>query len=390
MERSIIHLNVADFAVAVERVTDPRLKHRPVIIAPEKGNRATVYDMSEEAYQTGVRKRMMLRKAKQLCADARVLPPYPDRYERAMHALFQRALPYSPLVETGDGDGHLFVDVTGTGRLFGPPAEVAWRLCSYIRKDLRLDPIWSVASNKLVAKVATRLVKPAGEYIVDAGEEAAFLAPLPIRLIPGIEHADLLKLQAFNLSQVFQVAALSLEHLRILLGNRATLLYESVRGIDPSPVLPAGEKPLQVVVDRTFDEDTNDAAALARILYDASEEAGRTLRFRRLTARRVGILLDYSDGVRHTRHTTATPATADDGVLFERLRNVLGKVWTRRVRIRRLRVICAGLIFPPAQLELFPADRQEAERRTRLVAAMDKIRNRFGRKAIRVGRMLVV
>ena len=79
--------------------------------------------------------------------------------------------PYSPLIEHGEGDGHLFMDVTGTGRLFGPPVDVAWRLRRQAAADLRLAPIWAVAPNKLVAKVATRLVKPDGEYIVGAGEE---------------------------------------------------------------------------------------------------------------------------------------------------------------------------------------------------------------------------
>ena len=117
MDRSIIHLNVADFAVAVERTIDCRLRHRPVIVAPRGAARAAVYDMSEEAYQCGVCKGMPLRKAERLCRDARILPPHPDRYERAMGALCKQAFQYSPFVEPGEGDGHLFVDVTGTSRL---------------------------------------------------------------------------------------------------------------------------------------------------------------------------------------------------------------------------------------------------------------------------------
>ncbi len=111
---------------------------------------------------------MPLRRAAGMCRDAVILSLHPDRYERVMQALFKRALPYSPLVEMADGDGHLFVDATGTGRLFGPPMDVARRLCRKVRTDLGLDPIWSVAPNKLVAKIASRLVKPVGEYIVPA------------------------------------------------------------------------------------------------------------------------------------------------------------------------------------------------------------------------------
>jgi DNA polymerase-4 len=190
MNRSIIHLNVADFAVAVERAVDQRLNQRPVIIAPEGAARAAVYDMSNEAYMAGIRKGMALRRAVRLCRDVQILPPHPDRYELAMRDVLKRALPYSPLIETGEDDGHLFMDATGTSRLFGPPMDVAWRLRRQIKTDLGLDPVWSVAPNKLVAKVATRLVKPDGEYIVAPGAEKALLAPLPVSLLPGIEHSD--------------------------------------------------------------------------------------------------------------------------------------------------------------------------------------------------------
>ena len=94
MERSIIHLNIADFAVAVERAVDGRLRGRPVIIAPEGAARAAVYDMSQEAYLSGIRKGMALRRATRLCKDAQILPPHPDRYEHTMCALLKQTLPY--------------------------------------------------------------------------------------------------------------------------------------------------------------------------------------------------------------------------------------------------------------------------------------------------------
>ena len=114
-ERSIIHINVADFAVAVERLVDSRLRGRPVIIAPGGAARAAVYDMSEESYQSGVRKGMTLGRALGCCRDAVVLPPRPTRYEHAMIRLVKHALPYSPLIEMTDHNGHLFVDATRTG-----------------------------------------------------------------------------------------------------------------------------------------------------------------------------------------------------------------------------------------------------------------------------------
>ncbi|MGD8962149.1 MAG: hypothetical protein PVH43_06520 [Desulfobacterales bacterium] len=388
MNRSIIHLNVADFAVAVERAVDCRLHERPVIIAPEGAVRAAVYDMSNEAYLAGIRKGMALQRAVRLCKDVHILPPHPHRYEQAMRDVLARALPYSPLIETGEDDGHLFMDATGTGRLFGPPRDVAWRLRRQIKSDLGLDPIWSVAPNKLVAKVATRLVKPDGEYIVPAGEEKALLAPLPVRLVPGIERDDLLRLREFNLTHAFQVAALSLEQLEIPFVARARLLYEAVRGIDSSPVLPVGQKPPQVIADHEFGTDTNDVHTLESVLYRLVEQAGARLRQRRQAARRIAIVLDYSDGMRRARQVAARPATANDLTLFELARRVLHLAWIRRVRIRHLRLVCDRLAFPPAQLELFVVDRKADRKRSELVNAIDSVRQRFGPESIYMGRVL--
>jgi DNA polymerase-4 len=388
MDRSIIHLNVADFAVAVERAMDCRLKDRPIIIAPGGAGRAAVYDMSEEAYQAGIRKGMLLRRAAGLCSGVKILSPHPERYEQAMQDLFRRALPYSPLIETGDADGHLFMDATGSSRLFGPPVDVAWRLCRQIKKDLGLNPIWSVAPNKLVAKVATRIVKPSGEYIVSAGEEEPFLAPLPVSLIPGIERDDLLRLREFNLTRASQISALGPEQLQVPFGTRSVWICQAARGIDPSPVLPAEKKPSKVIADHEFGNDTNDLSALEDTLYTLVERAGVELRRRRQAARRVAIILDYSDGMRCARQVAAKPATSNDFTLFKPARCALMLALKRRVRVRHMRLICDRPTFPPAQLELFAGEQRKSEKRDNLVSAIDRIRHCFGNSAIKVARTL--
>ena len=359
-ERSIIHINVADFAVAVERLMDSRLRGRPVIIAPEGAVRAAVYDMSEESYQSGVRKGMALRRALRYCRDAIVLSPHPACYERAMTQLFKHALPYSPLIEVTDHNGHLFVDATGTGKLFGPPPDVAWRIRKTVRADMGFDPIWSVAPNKLVAKVATRMVKPTGEYIVGAGDEEDFLKPLPLHLIPGIEREDLKRFREFNLTRAGHVANLSMGQLNVLFGSRSRNLCDAVRGIDPSPVAPIGQKRPMVSVDHEFGDDSNDVAVVGGVLYQLIEQAGADLRRRRLTARQIKIIIDYSDGKRIIRQAAANPATANDFRLFAVAKLALKRAWKRRVRIRHLRLICDRLTYPPAQMGLF-AEYEEEE-----------------------------
>ena len=388
MERTIIHLNVADFAVAVERRLDSRLRRRPLIVAPVGLARAVVYDMSEEAFAAGVRKAMPLARARRLCPEAVVRPPRVARYEQAMTDLVQRALAYSPRVEPGPGDGHLFADVTGTSRLFGPAVDVAWRLGREIRRDTGLEPIWSVGPSKLIAKVATRLVKPRGEYIVGAGEEEAFLAPLSLELIPGLERRDLAGLRAFNLTRAGQVQPLSPAQLEVPFGRRADFIYEAVHGVDPSPVLPAGERPPVVRVVRELGTDRNDVRGIEGALYALAERAGRELRRRRLAARRVTVGLDYADGRRHVGRAAVAAATADDGLLFALARRALQQAWRRRVRVRCMTLVCRRLTFPPAQLPLFADERDAEIRRRRLMGALDRIRGRFGPESIRVGRTL--
>jgi DNA polymerase-4 len=387
-ERTIIHLNVADFAVAVERVLDARLRERPVVIAPEGASRAAVFDMSDEAFQHGIRKGMALARAQRLCRDTVVIAPHADRYEQAMRDLLAHALPYSPLIEMTDSNGHLFIDATGTHRLFGPAYDIAWRIRKAVRKELGLDPIWSVAHNKLLAKVATRVVKPAGEYILDEGQEQAFLSPLPVALVPGLDEADLVHLREYRLDRVGQVLAWTLPQLEVVFAGRGQFLYESVRGIDASPVLPVGAERPEIAAEHDFGNDSNDVETLHATLFSLIEKSGPKLRQRRLAAGRLGIVLDYSDGIRVARQGSLVPASANDQRLFEMAKGVLDRAWTRRVRIRHLRLCLDRLTFPPAQLDLFADRNQPMPKDDRLMQSLDAIRGKFGVAAVRFGRRL--
>ena len=387
--RAVIHLNVADFAVAVERREDAALRDWPVIVAPQGAVRARVFDMSEEAFQAGVRKHMPLARALRLCRDARVAVPRPHRYERAMAELLKRAAPFSPLVEAEEDSGHLFLDLTGTGRLFGPPQDVAQRIRRIVRGELGLDPIWGLAGNKLVAKVATRVVKPNGEQVVALGDEEAFLRPLPLFLLPGLERGDLMALGEFHLRRVHQALAWSREHLAVVFGARAGQVEGILRGRDDSPVLPLGQKPPVVRLEHEFGQDTNQTRVVDTALWRLVERAGAALRGQGRVARRLVLSLDYSDGARVFRQRAHRPGTANDFVLFDLARACLVSAWTRRVRVRHLRLSLSRLAFPPAQMELpFAAEDAPPPRGEALLAALDAIRGRHGADKIKLGRGL--
>jgi DNA polymerase-4 len=229
-ERSVIHFNVADFAVAVEQICDRSLAGRPLIIAPLRTSRAVVFDMSEEAYREGVRKGMLLRDATRSCRAATLLQPRVDLYQKAMQSFLQELRSYSPRIEYGTADGHFFIDVTGTHRLHGPPPDVGLRVRRHVRQTLGINPIWTLGTSKLIAKVASRLVKPVGEYIVGPGEEEQFLAPLAVDLLPGVTGRELDILGEFQLNTIGAIARLSAEQLMIPFGGRSDFFLRSLPG----------------------------------------------------------------------------------------------------------------------------------------------------------------
>ena len=377
MERTIIHLNIADFSVAVERLLDSSLKTKPLIIA-EPSARAMVYDMSDEAYAEGVRKGMLLGNARRRCRSALVLPPRPEQYCRALNRCLEQALHYTPLVERSTGNGHLYLDVTGTHRLFGPPPDIGWRLRNTLRRDLGLDPIWSVAPNKLVAKVASRLVKPRGEYIVGGGEETPFLAPLPLQLLPGVTASDLLRLQHVNIQRVHQALPLSMQELSVLCEGRARFLYQAIRGIDPAPVLPGNGPVNQCTRQHVFTPDTNQEVVVRAALTSLVQQAGAILRERGLGCCRLTVSLMYTDGINASRHITAKTAVNDEPGLLQLAIQTLYRCWHRRTRLRQITLTCSQLRHPVRQLSLFTAPDPGEQTNNQISAACDAIRARCG------------
>ncbi|WP_457577878.1 DNA polymerase Y family protein [Desulfomarina sp.] len=383
-ERSVLHLNVADFAVSVERVVDCTLRGRPLIIAPLQGARTVVYDMSEEAYGDGVRKGMGLRHAMKRCRRALLLPPRPRLYRKAMTAFLKEVRSYSPLVESGGIDGHFFVDVTGTHRLHGPPPDVGLRLRHYARDRLGINPIWSLGSSRLVAKVASRLVKPVGEYIVAPGEEADFLAPLPVDLLPGLTGVELRKIKELQLLTVGCLAGLTREQLMVVFADRSDHLYHISRGIDTTVI---GMKVTRDAVsyEHVFANDTNNRHDVERAISHLVDRAGYRLRAGRQVAGRVAVRLRYSDGRQLLRRACLRRGSNSDFVLHSQAIIALQRAWRRRTRIRSCLLICDRLRKQSPQLPLFPGG--EYCRRRELLAAMDTIRTRFGEEAVRRGGM---
>lgn len=384
-DRSIIHLNVTDFAVAVERICDTSLATVPVIVAPIHAARGVVYDMSEEAYQDGVKKGMPLSLARRYCPGAHILDPRILLYRKAMTALVKEVASYTPLVERGEEDGHLFMDVTGTHRLYGPPPDIAWRLRKRVLKNLGLDPIWSLSSNKLVAKVASRMARPFGEMIVGTGDEHAFLEPLSLTLLPGLHAAERKIMADFNLVTIGDLSRLSRQQLLVPFQNRGSYLYDVSRGCDVSPVLPGIDSGLEITREHVFAEDTQKDQELRIVLSSFVHELGRNLRKKKILTRRVVVSLSYNDGRSVSRQALDKKGTDNDFVLRTLSLTALYRAWKRRIRVRSCSLTCDRFLPRSSQQSLFTMRAAREVQQETLLEAMDAVCDRFGSNSLRLG-----
>jgi len=374
MEREIIHIDIAAFAVAVERVVHPELRRRPVVVAPVGPSRSVVTALSPEAQEAGIRKGMILARALRRCRDLVVLPPNEPLYARATRALCRILEGFSPVLEPA-GYGHAYLDMTGTERLFGPPRDAAWRAQKEIRQRLRLDAALGVASNKMVSRIAAVVTEPAGLQDVPAGDESAFLAPLPAQLLPGVGPKTQEQLRELNIRLIRELAAIKLDHLTLAFGRLGFVLHQRALGIDDTPVYPPRTVPA-VEEEIALAEDSNDWDVLKGALYGLCGRAGERLRAEKRRAGQMELRARYSDYREAAGKAKLVPPLQSTAVLSARAERLFEHILARRMRVRSLHLRLTGLSSGPTQLELF-AD-PAAQRRARLESALDDLRRRFG------------
>ena len=378
LDREIIHVDIAAFAVAVEQVVHPELRGRPVVVAPVGPARTFVMALSHEAWQGGVRKGMVLAKAIRYCRDAVVLPPNEPLYERASSAVCRVLQRFSPVLEPA-GYGHAYLDLTGTERLLGPPRDAAWRAQNDLRRELRLEASVGVASNKMVSRIASVIMKPAGLHEVTPGGEASFLAPLPVTLLPGIGPKGREQLEELNIRIVRDIAVMEMTHLTLAFGRLGFLLHQRALGIDDTPVYPMRKVPA-VQLESALAEDTNDYDVLRNAVLSLCEDAGERLRVEKQRAGFLELHIRYADCRESGGKMKLAAPTQSTAALRSSAERLLEKCLTRRTRVRRLWLRLSGLSRGAVQLDLF-GDRME-QRQARLESAIDSLRRRFGPAAV--------
>jgi DNA polymerase-4 len=378
MEREIIYMTVPAFPVAVERVLHPGLRGRPVVVAPMGAARSIVTALSAEAWSAGVRKGMALSKATRYCRNIIVLPPNEPLYLRASRAIFRVLENFSPVLEPS-GHGHAYLDITGTCRLLGPPRDAAWKAQKEIRQQLHLDTSLGVASNKMVSRIASEVIRPSGLQNVPHGDEATFLSPLPVRLLPGIGPQTEGQLEDLNIRMIRDIAAMRLEHLALAFGRLGFLLHQRAQGIDSTPVVPMRAVPA-LEMEKILPEDSNDYELLKETLRGLCDRAGEQLREKDQRAGKGELRIRYADYREDGRKLKLAPPLQSSAALCGQVLPVLNLILKRRTRVRSLHLQLTDFTSGMVQLDLFASP--QPARCAKLESALDALRRRYGRTIV--------
>ncbi len=280
----------------------------------------------------------------------------------------------APVVEQTSID-EAFLDVSDDPRS-GP--QVALDLKNEIRERFNLTTSWGVASNKLVAKIATEVGKPDGLVVVPQGEEAAFLAPLPVGMLWGVGPKTQARLAEHGVRTIGDLAMMSESHLERLFGEHGLDLATKAKGVDKRLVSDEREA-RSMSSERTFEHDISDSNELGSILLQLCGNVGRRLRKEELVGETVKIKLRWPDFTTLTRQTKLEQPTDQDGEIYQAAMKLFRRVWREGRPVRLLGVGVSDLGPPIRQLALFS---QSWEQDGRLLRAIDEIRARYGSGAL--------
>ncbi|MCE7977633.1 MAG: hypothetical protein DYH03_10900 [Nitrospira sp. NTP1] len=392
MHRDIVCLQIPSFEIVLARTHEASLRHRPVALAPVHTPRSLVREVSQEAIDDGVLPGMSVELARQLCPSLRVIPPDSARTQAAHRALQQAIMPFAPVWESIQ-PGSLFLDLTGTQRLFGRPIDTAARLERELTGKWGWHSHIGVATNKLVSHLAaTTLEKPPQMRSIYSGLEQAFLAPLPATLLPGLNRMQashiLRRLDDLNLRTLGSIVGVSVVQLEAVLGTAAVVLHDWAMGIDHSPVRPSVEQ-LLIEQSLTLNPDEIDDHLILGRLSLLVERICAMLRQQRRVCTRLSLTLRHSDHAERMAQHILPHGTYWEADLQPVLVQLFARCFRRRVRLQRIIVRADGLEPLAEQLRLFdePATTvQPVPHRISLV--LDAIRAKFGERAIAWGKAL--
>lgn len=390
MDREILHITVPAFPIALARTVDAQLRGRPVAVAPLNSERALLQCVSAEAQAEGVLAGTPIFLARKCCPALVVIAPDPHLMAKGNRSLLELSGEFTPVVEPGLG--RVFLDLTGSRRLFGPARDVAARLEKTIVADLGLRAMAGTGANKLVSRVAADHLPEPGVYDVFHGAEREFLAPFPVGVLPGVGDVRQTQLlRDLNLQRVEQVAQLTVPQLRLAVGPFAPLLHDRACGIDRSPVQPP-RLSTEITEEGVLSQEDNDDAIVMCELLRLVEACGMRLRRLGKVARKLSLSVMYADGVTEEGKKVLPEPIALDIRLLGAVEELFLATSKRRQRIRGIRLTCDQVAEAAGQLELFaPVDTARVSRKElALQGTLDRLREKHGEAVVRWGKGIPV
>lgn len=383
MNRKILHLDLDAFFCAVEEQRDPSLVGKPFAVGGRPETRGVVASCSYAARNFGVHSAMPMARALKLCPTLIIVSSRHGVYSQVSEQVMERLRQLTPLVEQISID-EAFMDVTD---LSDSGEAIARRLQALIHKELGLPCSIGVATNKLLAKTATDVGKasarkgspPNAITVVPPGEEASFLAPLPVQSLWGVGPKTADRLRGIGATTIGELARVSEAELARMFGKNGYELAMHSRGIDDRPIIT--EHLLKSVSqETTFARDVLDETVLRRTLLELSESVGRRLRESSLAATTVKIKIRWPDFTTLTRQLTLANPTDQDSEIYTTALQLFENVWKRGKPVRLIGVGASGLGSPKRQLSFWD---QGSQKERRLLDAVDQVRQRYGKDALR-------
>lgn len=349
--RAIVHLDLDAFYAAVEMLENPDLAGKPILVGGRPERRGVVAASSYAAREYGVHSAMPMYQALKLCPKAVVLHPRFDlyrQYSRRVMAILHDA---TPVVEKMSID-EAYLDLTEQVNPWEEIIPLARRLQERVREEVGLSASLGVATNKLVAKVASDHDKPGGVTVVHPGREAAFLKPLPVRVIWGIGPVTAEKLADMGVTTVGDLAQLSERNLATRFGEHGAAMAQRARGIDSRPVVTERERK-SVSRETTFIRDLRELEVLKKELWKLSQSVAQRLERAGVAAGTIAIKLRYDDFKTLTRQMSLDVPTDDAVRIYRAALVLLKQAWECGRAVRLLGVGGADLMPPTGQMSLF-------------------------------------
>jgi len=368
-QRHIVHMDLDTFFVSVERLLNSKLNGMPVIIGG-MGDRGVVASCSYEARQYGVHSAMPTKMARQLCRDAVFIRGDMEQYSKFSNIVTDIIAERAPVYEKASIDEH-YIDLTGMDRFFGCQ-KWAHELRQTIMKESGLPISLGLSVNKTVSKIATGEAKPNGEREVQASDVQLFLNPLSIKKIPMLGPKTYHLLRSMGIVTIQTLSQIPPEMIERVLGKNGIDIWRKANGIDLTPVERYYEQK-SMSSERTFETDTTDLRFLTDCLVRMTEKLAFDLRMQQKLTACITVKIRYANFDTHTQQRRIA-YTSFDHTLIAEAKDLLMKLYNRRMRVRLLGIRLSHLVTGTQQLNLF----EDTPEQVNLYLAMDRVRKRFG------------